>query len=567
MGVSPSRTPSASARRLLAGRRPDFDVVHDNQCLGTGLLDLLDDGWPLLTTVHHPITIDRELDLAHASSHWQRFTRRRWYGFLGMQQRVARRMPRVITVSESSRRDLVTHMGLAADRLHVVPVGVDPALFHPLPDVRRQPGRLMTTASADVPMKGLVQLLEALAKLRTERHDLELVVIGRPRDGSAIPGAIDRLGLAGTVRFVSEVTPEEIVALYAEAEIAVVPSLYEGFSLPAVEAMACGVPVVATTGGALPEVLGPDGGAALLVPPNDAEALAGGLRRLLDDEALRVQLGTRGRAPRVRALHLAHDGLAHGRAVPRVARLPSADSPTHSMLTVDLDRASVGAHERVLDLGCGGGRHAFAALRRAAVVVALDADRAHPLEVSHAMREMVESGEVLPSTTSGAVRGDALDLPFAPATFDCVVASEVLEHVTRDDDALAELVRVLRPGGRLAVSVPASFPERICWALDAGYHDTPGGHVRIYRRAELLEKLRHAGLNVYASHRAHALHAPYWWLRCALGVRRENAWLVRRYRAVLERQIVRGSRLLDGLDHALDPVLGKSLVVYATKPA
>jgi glycosyltransferase involved in cell wall biosynthesis len=286
---------SIRARRLLTDRRADFDIVHDNQCLGTGLLGLLDDGWPLLATVHHPITIDRDLDLAYAASPWRRLALRRWYGFLRMQAKVARRMPRVITVSEASRRDIVGHMGIARDRLHVVPVGVDPTLFRPLPGVRRVPGRLMTTASADVPMKGLVPLLEALAKLRTEREDVELVVIGRSRDGSAIPGAIDRLGLAGAVRFVSEVTTQRIVELYAEAEIAVVPSLYEGFSLPAVEAMACGVAVVATTGGALPEVLGPDGGAAALVPPNDAEALAVALRRLLGDEELRARLGASGR--------------------------------------------------------------------------------------------------------------------------------------------------------------------------------------------------------------------------------------------------------------------------------
>jgi glycosyltransferase involved in cell wall biosynthesis len=153
----------------------------------------------------------------------------------------------------------------------------------------------MTTASADVALKGLVPLLEALAKVRTER-DAELVVVGKQRDGSSIPAVIERLGLEGAVRFVSGVDPERMVELYAEAEVAVVPSLYEGFSLPAIEAMACGVPLVATTGGALPEVVGPDGVNALTVPPGDPGALAGAISRLLDDSALRARLGTTGRA-------------------------------------------------------------------------------------------------------------------------------------------------------------------------------------------------------------------------------------------------------------------------------
>jgi SAM-dependent methyltransferase len=237
------------------------------------------------------------------------------------------------------------------------------------------------------------------------------------------------------------------------------------------------------------------------------------------------------------------------------------------MLTVDFDRVGVDVHARVLDLGCGAGRHAFAALRRGATVVALDEDRDRPLEVTAVMDAMATTGELPVDATGSAVRGDALTLPFAAASFDCVVASEVLEHVARDEDAVAELVRVLRPGGRLAVSVPARLPERICWALDTDYHETPGGHVRIYARAELVEKINRAGLTVYASHRAHALHAPYWWLRCAVGVHKQDAWLVRRYRALLEWQIVRGPRLLEALDRTLDPVLGKSLVVYARKPA
>jgi glycosyltransferase involved in cell wall biosynthesis len=288
---------SLRARRLLRNRRSDFDVVHDNQCLGTGLLDMMhDDGWPVLCTLHHPITVDRDLELAHAKSAYRRFVLGRWYGFLNMQMRVARQIPRLVTVSESSKRDIVAQMDVPADRLHIVPVGVDPEIFHPLPDVARVPGRLMTTTSSDVPMKGLAPLLEALAKVRTERSDVELVIIGKPKSRSAIPPLIERLGLGGSVRFVSGVTTERIVELYAEAEVAVVPSLYEGFSLPAVEAMACGVPLVATTGGALPEVVGRDGESGLLVPPGDPDALAGMLLRALSDSELRARVGAAGRA-------------------------------------------------------------------------------------------------------------------------------------------------------------------------------------------------------------------------------------------------------------------------------
>jgi glycosyltransferase involved in cell wall biosynthesis len=287
---------SLRARRLLRDRRGDFDVVHDNQCLGSGLLGMMDDGWPVLATLHHPITVDRDLELEHASNAWKRFGLRRWYGFLGMQMKVARAIPRVVTVSESSKRDIVAQMGVRAERLHIVPVGVDPEIFHPLPEVSRRPGRIMTTTSSDVPMKGLIPLLEAVAKMRTERDDIELVIIGKPKDKSKIPAVIERLGLEDVVEFVSGVPTERIVELYAEAEVAVVPSLYEGFSLPAIEAMACGVPLVATTGGALPEVVGVDGETGLLVPPGDPDALAHTLLRALGDAELRSRIGAAGRA-------------------------------------------------------------------------------------------------------------------------------------------------------------------------------------------------------------------------------------------------------------------------------
>ncbi len=281
-------------RRALAERRGQYDIVHDNQCFGRGMLGIMADGWPLVATLHHPITVDRALDLSHAKTMRRRLALRRWYGFLGMQMHVARHVPRIMTVSESSKRDIVAQMGVRSDQLSVVPIGVDQARFRPLPGVARRPGRLMTTASADVPLKGLVPLLEALAKLRTER-DADLVVIGKPRPDSRVDETIERLDLHGAVQFVSGVSDERLVQLYAEASVAVVPSLYEGFSLPAVEAMACGAPLVTTTGGALPEVVGTDGDTALLVPPGDPAALALALGRALDDADLATRLSVAAR--------------------------------------------------------------------------------------------------------------------------------------------------------------------------------------------------------------------------------------------------------------------------------
>ncbi len=285
---------SSRARQLLAERLDDFDVVHDNQCLGSGMLGMVEDGWPLLTTLHHPITVDRQLALSHTTNPWQRFTTRRWFGFLGMQLRVARALPAVVTVSQNSRQDIAAQMGVAPERMTVVPVGVDHTVFRPIEGLTPIPGRVMVTSSSDVPMKGLVPLLEAVAKLRTER-EVELTVIGRPNEGGRVDRAIARLGLADAVHCVSGISDDELARLYGEAEVAVVPSLYEGFSLPAVEAMSCGVALVATTGGALPEVVGADGETGLLVPPDDPGALAGAIARLLDDPELRARLGAAGR--------------------------------------------------------------------------------------------------------------------------------------------------------------------------------------------------------------------------------------------------------------------------------
>ena len=280
--------------KILRHRRDDFDIIHDNQCMGPGILKLHKSGWPLLETLHHPITVDRSIALDHAGHPWKRFTTRRWFGFLRMQVRVVKQLPAVLTVSHNSRIDINAQMQVPLERLTVVPVGVDHTVFRPYDDVVKKKGRLMVTSSSDVPMKGLVPLLEAIAKLRTER-DIDLIVIGQPKAKGRVASTMDRLGLNDIVTTISGVTDEELARLYGEAEVAIVPSLYEGFSLPAIEAMSCGVPVVATTGGALPEVVGTSGETGLLVEPNDPDALVGAIRRLLDDPALAKKLGDNGR--------------------------------------------------------------------------------------------------------------------------------------------------------------------------------------------------------------------------------------------------------------------------------
>ncbi|HZP31313.1 MAG TPA: class I SAM-dependent methyltransferase [Acidimicrobiia bacterium] len=235
------------------------------------------------------------------------------------------------------------------------------------------------------------------------------------------------------------------------------------------------------------------------------------------------------------------------------------------MLTVDFDRLRVGDGSRLLDLGCGGGRHAFEAWRRGAAVVALDHDEGELKEVRAVLGAMLEADELPHGESGGTVNADALVLPFPDASFDCIIASEVLEHLWADEAAIRELVRVLRPGGRMAVTVPTRWPERVCWALDADYHDTPGGHIRIYRQRDLEAKLEAAGLWLRGSHHAHALHSPYWWLKCAVGVDNVDSRLVRRYHDFLAWQITKQPRWLSRVDRILNPVLGKSLVVYTQK--
>ncbi len=234
------------------------------------------------------------------------------------------------------------------------------------------------------------------------------------------------------------------------------------------------------------------------------------------------------------------------------------------MLTVDYDRLGLSPGDRLLDLGCGAGRHSYEGFLRGGRVVAVDADGDEVSDVAAMLGAL--AAEAFPGEGGSVVCGDAMRLPFADASFDRVIAAEVLEHVHADGRAMTELARVLRPGGTLAVTVPRWLPEAVNWALSHDYHAVPGGHVRIYRRSTLLDRLRGVGLRYLGRHHAHALHSPYWWLKCAVGVGRDDHRLVRAYHAVLVWDITHPRSPLRLAERLLNPLLGKSLVVYLDKP-
>ena len=291
-GFPEPKTFSLRAARHLAERVEDFDIVHDNQVLGYGMLEIEKLGLPLITTLHHPITFDRRIDIAQTRNPWRKFTLWRWYGFLRMQAKVARAARRIMTPSEASKRDIAKDFGVDPARMQVILLGVDDGFVPPTKP--RVPGRILAMASADAPMKGISTLLEAFAKLRTER-DLELVLVTKPRPGGRTEKLIDKLAITDSVRFVSGVSDAELVELMGSAEIACVPSLYEGFSLPTAELMACATPLVVSRAGAIPEVVGPDGECADLVTPGDVGELGAAIAALLDDPERRERMGRAGR--------------------------------------------------------------------------------------------------------------------------------------------------------------------------------------------------------------------------------------------------------------------------------
>ena len=236
------------------------------------------------------------------------------------------------------------------------------------------------------------------------------------------------------------------------------------------------------------------------------------------------------------------------------------------MLTVDFHRLPIQPGTRLLDLGCGAGRHAFEAARRGAEVVALDTDHGELQGVRATAAAMADAGQIQAPAGLAATAGDATRMPFPDGSFDLVIAAEVLEHIPADQGAVNEISRVLRPGGIAAVTVPAWLPERVCWALSDDYHNVPGGHVRIFTRRELEIKLGRAGLTVGGHHHAHALHSPYWWLKCAVGVHDDDHPVASAYHKLLVWDIMRKPAVTQLADRALNPLIGKSLVVYATKP-
>jgi len=287
---------SMRAFRALKQRSDEFDLVIDNGSLAYGNLKIQRKlGLPILGIIHHPITVDRRLELDNARTFLERLGKRRWYAFTRMQTRVCQKIQRIITVSESSKEDISHDHKVDINKIHVVPIGIDTDFFAPQTDIERIPGRIVSTASADVPLKGQKFLLEAIAKVRDEFPHVHLELVGKQREGSTTAETLNQLGLDDIVRFNQGISYEELVNLLASAEVAIVPSLYEGFSIPAIEALSCGAPLIASTGGALPEVAGPHLETCLAVPPGDSDALADQIKYAFQNPDLCRKIGLAGR--------------------------------------------------------------------------------------------------------------------------------------------------------------------------------------------------------------------------------------------------------------------------------
>lgn len=286
-GFSEPYTFGERMARYMKTRIHEYDVMHDNQTLCWGMLKVRDMGLPVVGTIHHPITMDKRIDIAHMPNPWMKFLKWRWYSFLNMQMKVARQLDPVIVVSESTKRDVVKDFKVDPKKMRLVYHGIDHIQFRPRPDIERQKNRLIVCASADVPLKGLIYLIRAYAELLKTRPELELYVIGKLREG---PTAVElrKLGIMDKVHFITGLSDDDITEEYAKATIAISPSVYEGFGFPAGEAMSCGAPVIATTGGSLPEVVGEAG---VIVPHSNPPALAAAIADLLDNPAKRDELG------------------------------------------------------------------------------------------------------------------------------------------------------------------------------------------------------------------------------------------------------------------------------------
>lgn len=289
MGFPEPYTFGLRARRFLRNRRHRYDIVHDNQGLAYALLTIKD--WlPTVATVHHPVTIDRKIAVRSASTIWKKMQQWRWYSFIGMQKRVARRLSHIITVSKTAGRDISRDFNISPDRFKIIPNGISTDLFYPIPEILREKNRLIVTNSADIPLKGLLYLLRAVATVAQTRP-VKLTVVGAPKKNGHSQRLIRQLGIGNLITFTGRIGSEQFVREYARATAAVVPSVYEGFGLPVGEAMACAVPVISTTGGALPEVVGDAG---VLVPPADHRALAAAILKILDQPQLAQRLGRAG---------------------------------------------------------------------------------------------------------------------------------------------------------------------------------------------------------------------------------------------------------------------------------
>lgn len=289
MGFPEPFTFGVRAWNYLKSRAGYYDIVHDNQSLSYGV-QAIGSRMPAIATIHHPITVDRDIAINSVRSPWKKLKHKRWYSFIGMQKRVARKFSRIITVSECTRQDISREFDIPEGRFRVVPNGIDTNRFYPVPAIAREKDRIIVTNSADTPLKGLYYLLQSVARMARKRN-IRLIVIGTPRENGGVVRLIRELGIGDHVCFTGRISHEEFVIQYAKASLAVIPSVYEGFGLPAGEAMACGVPVVSTTGGALPEVVGDAG---VLVPPADPDALTAAITTLLDNPAYAARLGQAG---------------------------------------------------------------------------------------------------------------------------------------------------------------------------------------------------------------------------------------------------------------------------------